>query len=58
MGKINISPSSIKLMQDCERCFYMDRVLKDGKRPRGISSTLPNALDKMLKEYYDNHRAN
>lgn len=45
------SPSSLWLLQDCPRCFWL-RFRKGVKRPRGIFPSLPSGMDKILKEYY------
>lgn len=47
---INISASALGIMNDCGRCFYNDRKLKQ-KRPRGISASLPGGMDRVLKTY-------
>jgi len=47
-----ISPSSINLMIDCERCFYLQLVKKE-KRPESIFPSLPSGMDKILKIHFD-----
>lgn len=47
-----LSPSSIGLMQECERCFWMEKH-KKWKRPSGIFPSLPSGVDKILKEHFD-----
>lgn len=51
-----LSRSKIELFQDCPKCFWLD--LKQGiKRPPGMPFTLNNAVDFLLKEEFDVHRA-
>ena len=52
-----ISRSKIDLFIECPRCFYLDRVLGIG-RPPGFPFTLNSAVDKLLKQEFDIHRAN
>ncbi|KKU86057.1 MAG: hypothetical protein UY15_C0016G0005 [Parcubacteria group bacterium GW2011_GWA2_47_9] len=52
-----ISRSKIDLYVECPRCFYLDRVLGIG-RPPGFPFTLNSAVDKLLKQEFDIHRAN
>tara|TARA_Y100000310_G_scaffold186269_1_gene186368 strand:+ start:23954 stop:24601 length:648 start_codon:yes stop_codon:yes gene_type:complete len=47
-----ISPSSINLMLDCSRCFYL-QLVKKIKRPDSIFPSLPSGMDKILKEHFD-----
>ncbi len=47
-----LSPSSINLMLDCPRCFWLSLV-KNVKRPEGIFPSLPSGMDKILKEHFD-----
>ena len=56
MHAITLSPSSISLFLDCPRCFWLDKV-KSTKRPSGIFPSLPNGMDRVLKEHFDKHRA-
>ncbi len=46
------SPSSLSLLKDCPRCFWL-RFNKDIKRPEGIFPSLPSGMDKVLKEHFD-----
>ena len=50
-----LSPSSIGLMQECARCFWLE---KHGvwKRPEGITASLMNGMDKILKVHFDKFR--
>ncbi len=51
-----ISRSKIDLFIQCQRCFYLDRVLGIG-RPPGFPFSLNSAVDKLLKKEFDIHRA-
>ncbi|MEK7674137.1 MAG: PD-(D/E)XK nuclease family protein [Patescibacteria group bacterium] len=52
-----LSRSKIDLFLECPRCFYVDRKLGIG-RPPGFPFTLNSAVDKLLKQEFDIHRAN
>jgi len=47
-----ISPSSINLMLDCPRCFYL-QIVKKIRRPDTPFPSLPSGMDKILKEHFD-----
>ena len=47
-----ISPSSINLMLECPRCFWL-QIVKGIKRPDSIFPSLPSGMDKILKEHFD-----
>src|SRR3989344_2059764 len=47
-----LSPSSLSLMQECPRCFWLIHH-KIWKRPTGIFPSLPSGMDKILKEHFD-----
>ena len=47
-----ISPSSINLMLECPRCFWL-QIVKGIKRPETIFPSLPSGMDKILKEHFD-----
>ena len=49
------SPSSLNLMKDCPRCFWL-HFNKGIKRPRGIFPSLPSGMDRILKEHFDAFR--
>jgi len=49
------SPSSLSLIKDCPRCFWL-RFNKKIKRPNGLFPSLPNGMDKILKAHFDAHR--
>ncbi len=51
-----LSRSKIELFIDCPRCFYLDRRLGVG-RPPGFPFTLNSAVDALLKNEFDIHRA-
>src|SRR3989344_674773 len=50
-----LSPSSLSLMEDCPRCFWL---AKHGvwKRPNGIFPSLPSGMDMILKTHFDGFR--
>lgn len=52
-----LSRSKIDLFLDCPRCFYLDRKLGIG-RPPGYPFALNSAVDTLLKQEFDIHRAN
>jgi len=47
-----LSPSTLNLMQDCPRCFWLAQH-KVWKRPSGIFPSLPSGMDKILKIHFD-----
>jgi len=47
------SPSSLSLLKDCPRCFWL-RFNKKINRPDSIFPSLPSGMDKILKEHFDN----
>jgi hypothetical protein len=50
-----LSPSSLSLMEDCPRCFWLD---KHGvwKRPATVFPSLPSGMDAILKTHFDKFR--
>ena len=50
-----LSPSSLNLMEECPRCFWLD---KHGvwKRPSGVFPSLPSGMDRILKTHFDKFR--
>lgn len=50
-----LSPSSLSLMEECPRCFWLD---KHGvwKRPSGVFPSLPSGMDGILKVHFDKFR--
>jgi len=49
------SPSTLNIFFDCPRCFWL-HFKKEIHRPRGIFPSLPGAMDRALKEYYNSYR--
>lgn len=47
-----LSPSTINLMEDCPRCFWLE-IKKNIARPRGIFPSLPSGMDRILKAHFD-----
>ena len=52
-----LSRSKIDLFLNCQRCFYIDNKLGT-KRPPGYPFNLNSAVDRLLKQEFDIHRAN
>ena len=50
-----LSPSSLGLMKECPRCFWL-RFNKGIKRPETGFPTLPAGMDRILKEHFDRFR--
>ena len=50
-----LSPSSLGVMKDCPRCFWLQMNDK-WKRPEGIFPTLPSGMDRILKKHFDSFR--
>lgn len=50
-----LSPSSLNLIKDCPRCFWLAQH-KVWKRPAGIFPSLPNGMDKILKIHFNKFR--
>ena len=46
------SPSSLSLLKDCPRCFWL-HFRKGVRRPSGIFPSLPSGMDRVLKVYYE-----
>lgn len=55
--KWKLSRSKIDLFMECPRCFYIDNKL-GVKRVPGYPFTLNSAIDHLLKQEFDGHRAN
>ena len=49
------SPSSLSLLKDCSRCFWL-HFNKGIKRPDSIFSSLPSGMDRILKIHFDTFR--
>ena len=47
-----LSPSSLNLYLNCERCFWLDKH-KVWKRPSTPFPQLPNGMDRVLKNHFD-----
>ena len=55
MKIFKLSPSSLNLMQECPRCFWLDKN-NVWKRPVGIFPSLPSGMDRILKIHFDKFR--
>ena len=53
--EFKISPSSISLMEECPRCFWLDKHYV-WKRPSGIFPSLPSGMDGILKKHFNKFR--
>ncbi len=51
-----LSPSSISLMQNCRRCFWLDKH-KMWSRPLWPFPSLPSGMDRVLKAHFDRFTA-
>ncbi len=51
-----LSPTSLSVLEDCPRCFWLHL---NGKvsRPKGIFPSLPSGMDIVLKKHFDGYRA-
>lgn len=47
-----LSPSSLNLMKECPRCFWLTEN-KIWRRPLGIFPSLPSGMDSVLKKHFD-----
>ncbi|MBS3075861.1 hypothetical protein J4429_05385, partial [Candidatus Pacearchaeota archaeon] len=52
MTPFKLSPSSLNLMKECPRCFWLTQH-KVWQRPAGIFPSLPSGMDKILKEHFN-----
>ncbi len=52
-----LSPSRLSLLQECKRCFWL-HFNRDVKRPQGPFPSLPNGMDRILKQHFDRFREN
>ena len=50
-----LSPSRLNLFVDCNRCFYLD-VVKKQRRPEKPFPSLPNGIDRCIKQHFDSFR--
>lgn len=48
----SFSPSSLSLLKDCPRCFWL-KFNEKIKRPEGIFPSLPSGMDLVLKKHFD-----
>lgn len=55
MKTFKLSPSSLNLMKECPRCFWLDKN-NVWKRPVGIFPSLPSGMDRILKIHFDKFR--
>jgi hypothetical protein len=51
-----LSASTLKLFQECPRCFWR-HVNQKIERPRGPFPSLPSGIDRVLKSYFETYRA-
>ncbi|MEK6875437.1 MAG: hypothetical protein AABX30_02030 [Nanoarchaeota archaeon] len=52
MGHSNYHPSSLSLMKECPRCFWLAQH-NVWQRPAGIFPSLPSGMDAILKKHFD-----
>ncbi len=52
MKTFKLSPSSLNLLKECPRCFWLDKN-EVWKRPVGIFPSLPSGMDRILKVHFD-----
>src|SRR3989344_7886168 len=52
MSQLKLSPSSLSLMHECSRCFWLAQH-KVWTRPNGIFPSLPSGMDGILKIHFD-----
>ena len=50
-----LSASTLKLFQECPRCFWL-HINKKIERPRGPFPSLPSGIDRVLKSYFETYR--
>ncbi|PIQ84611.1 MAG: hypothetical protein COV75_01365 [Candidatus Omnitrophica bacterium CG11_big_fil_rev_8_21_14_0_20_63_9] len=50
-----LSASTLKLFQECPRCFWL-HVNSKLERPRGPFPSLPSGIDRVLKAYFERYR--
>ncbi|MBR9706823.1 MAG: PD-(D/E)XK nuclease family protein [Candidatus Diapherotrites archaeon] len=51
-----LSPSTLNLLRECPRCFYLHVKLKV-KRPRGPFASIVSKMDSITKKYFDEYRS-
>ncbi len=54
--EIRLSASSIGLMLDCPRCFWL-KTVKKIDRPSGSFPSLPGGIDAVMKKHFDAYRS-
>ena len=55
--RIYLSPTALNLFKECMRCgFDGNKRLLDVPRPRSPFPSLPNGIDRLVKQYMDKHR--
>lgn len=52
---MQLSASTLKLFQECPRCFWLHLTRKI-ERPRGPFPSLPSGIDRVLKGYFETYR--
>ncbi|MBI5398250.1 PD-(D/E)XK nuclease family protein [Candidatus Woesearchaeota archaeon] len=52
VGQYKLSPSSLSLMEECARCFWLER-RGVWQRPRGKFPSLSSGIDGILKKHFD-----
>ena len=50
-----LSASTLKLFQECPRCFWL-HITRKVERPRGPFPSLPSGIDRVLKGYFEQYR--
>ena len=50
-----LSPSSLNLLEDCPRCFWL-KMVKKINRPMGPMSSIPIKMDSIIKHYFNKYR--
>jgi len=50
-----LSPSTLNLLEDCPRCFWL-KMVKKIKRPMGPMSSIPIKMDSIIKHYFNKYR--
>ena len=53
--KYKLSPSTLNLLEECPRCFWLYQVKKI-KRPSGPISSIPIKMDSIIKNYFNKYR--
>jgi CRISPR/Cas system-associated exonuclease Cas4 (RecB family) len=52
---IKLSPSTLNLMEECPRCFWL-HVVKNIKRPSGPMAGIVIKMDSIIKKYFNRYR--